>query len=453
MMFSRKSLMVLGLSACLSVGMTGAAVAEPARNLTELLKQVKQSRVEEAKANKAREELFLKERAQQRRLLAEARATLSREQSRGEELKQAFDENEKALADLEETLERRMGNLGELFGVVRQAAGDTQGVLYGSLVSSQIKDRTGALLAMSKEKKLPSIPELEELWYRLQEEMTESGRVVKFSGTVVSADGSEHQAEITRVGVFNTIADGKFLRYLPETGQLVELPRQPAPRFRAMAGNLENAASGLTPMAIDPSRGTILALLVQAPDLVERVQQGKEVGYVIIGIAALGLLIVVVRFITLFFTGLKVRSQLKREEASKNNPLGRVLMVYRENEAVDLETLERKIDEAVLKETPKLQRGLAIIKILAIIAPLLGLLGTVTGMIQTFQSITLFGTGDPKLMAGGISQALITTVLGLMTAIPLTFFHSLVAGRSRSIIHVLEEQSAGIIARHAEKRI
>ena len=430
-----------------------ATAAEPARDLNELLKQVKQSQAEEAKLNREREELFMRDRSKQKQLLEEAQARLAAEEARGETLKQAFDENEKALADLEETLERRLGNLGELFGVVRQVAGDTQGVLYGSLVSAQIKDRTGALLQMSKEKKLPSIPELEELWYRLQEEMTESGKVVKFTGTVVSSDGAEHQAEITRVGVFNTVADGKFLRYLPETGQLVELPRQPAPRYRAMAANLEDTAAGMTPMAIDPSRGTILALLVQAPDLTERVQQGREIGYIIIGIAAFGLLIVVIRFVTLFFTGLKVSAQLKRaEQPSGSNPLGRVLMVYNENESVDLETLERKIDEAVLKETPKLQRGLSIIKILAVIAPLLGLLGTVTGMIQTFQSITLFGTGDPKLMAGGISQALITTVLGLMTAIPLTFFHSLVAGKSRSIIHVLEEQSAGIIARHAEKK-
>ncbi len=449
-MMASKRIVIALLSAGLLLA--GAVSAEPARDLNELLKQVRQSQAEEARLNKEREALFMQDRARQKQLLEDARARLAAEQQRGEELKQAFDENEQALTELEETLQRRLGNLGELFGVVRQVAGDTQGVLHGSLVSAQIEDRTGSLLSMSKEKKLPSIPELEELWYRLQEEMTESGKVVKFPGTVVTADGAEHQAEVTRVGVFNTVADGKFLRYLPETGQLVELPRQPAPRFRAMAADLEGATSGMVPMAIDPSRGSILALLVQAPDLKERVQQGREIGYVIIGIAAVGLLIVIVRFLSLYLTGLKVRSQLKRDEPSANNPLGRVLMVYKEHDAADLETLERKIDEAVLKETPRLQRGLSIIKILAVIAPLLGLLGTVTGMIQTFQSITLFGTGDPKLMAGGISQALVTTVLGLMTAIPLTFFHSLVAGKSRSIIHVLEEQSAGIIARQAEQR-
>lgn len=204
-------------------------------------------------------------------------------------------------------------------------------------------------------------------------------------------------------------------------------------------------------MAIDPSRGSILALLVQAPDLKERIQQGKLVGYVIIVLFAIGLLIVAVRWIALTVTGLKMRKQLKLDEPKENNPLGRVLAVYRANPNVDTETLELKIDEAVIREVPKLQSGLATIKILAAIAPLLGLLGTVTGMIETFQSITLFGTGDPKLMAGGISQALVTTVLGLVSAIPLVALHSVVAGKSKRLISILDEQSAGIIAQHAEK--
>jgi biopolymer transport protein ExbB len=109
------------------------------------------------------------------------------------------------------------------------------------------------------------------------------------------------------------------------------------------------------------------------------------------------------------------------------------------------------MDESILKDSSRLTRGLSSLKILAAIAPLLGLLGTVTGLIETFQSITLFGAGDPGLMAGGISQALVTTVLGLTTAIPLILLHSMLASRSRRMVSLLEEQSAGIIALHAEK--
>ncbi len=423
-----------------------------AQSLDALLKQVKQAKAEEARLNKQREAEFLKDKNRQVQLLAAAKQKLAAEKARGESLKQQFDENEQKLAEAEETLERRQGNLGELFGVVRQVAGDVAGVLDASLVSAQYPGRSKELVRMSNEKKLPSIPELEELWFQMQHEMTESGKVVKYMDSVVAVDGTENQQEVVRVGVFNAVSNGKFLRYLTETDQLIILPRQPAPRFLRMAEELQNASGGLVPMAVDPSRGAILNLLVQAPDLKERIAQGKEVGYIIIGLAAFGFLLALYRLIALGITSMKVRSQLKHADSpKKNNPLGRVLLSWFDNQDADLETLERKVDEAVVKEVPKLQRGLSILKILAVIAPLLGLLGTVTGMIQTFQSITLFGTGDPKLMAGGISQALITTVLGLMAAIPLTFLHALVSTRSKALVQVLEEQSAGIIARHAEK--
>ncbi|WP_419596882.1 MotA/TolQ/ExbB proton channel family protein [Thiolapillus sp.] len=429
-----------------------STTAFSAQSLDALLKEVKQAKAEEARMNKQREAEFLKDKKKQAQLLANAKAKLAAEKARGEQLKKQFDENEQKLAEAEETLERRQGNLGELFGVVRQVAGDVAGVLDASLVSAQYPGRTKELVRMSNEKKLPSIPELEELWYQMQHEMTESGKVVKYKDAVVAVDGTESQQEVVRVGVFNAVSNGKFLHYLTETDQLIILPRQPAARFTRLAKGLQEATSGIVPMAVDPSRGSILNLLVQAPDLKERVAQGKEVGYIIIGLAIFGFLLALYRFIALGITSLKVRSQLKHADTpKKNNPLGRVLLSWYDNKDADLETLERKVDEAVIKEVPKLQRGLSILKILAVIAPLLGLLGTVTGMIQTFQSITLFGTGDPKLMAGGISQALITTVLGLMAAIPLTFLHALVSARSKALVQVLEEQSAGIIARHAEK--
>ena len=429
-----------------------STTAFSAQSLDALLKEVKQAKAEEARMNKQREAEFLKDKKKQAQLLANAKAKLAAEKARGEQLKKQFDENEQKLAEAEETLERRQGNLGELFGVVRQVAGDVAGVLDASLVSAQYPGRTKELVRMSNEKKLPSIPELEELWYQMQHEMSESGKVVKYKDAVVAVDGTESQQEVVRVGVFNAVSNGKFLRYLTETDQLIILPRQPAARFTRLAKGLQEATSGIVPMAVDPSRGSILNLLVQAPDLKERVAQGKEVGYIIIGLAIFGFLLALYRFIALGITSLKVRSQLKHADTpKKNNPLGRVLLSWYDNKDADLETLERKVDEAVIKEVPKLQRGLSILKILAVIAPLLGLLGTVTGMIQTFQSITLFGTGDPKLMAGGISQALITTVLGLMAAIPLTFLHALVSARSKALVQVLEEQSAGIIARHAEK--
>ena len=107
--------------------------------------------------------------------------------------------------------------------------------------------------------------------------------------------------------------------------------------------------------------------------------------------------------------------------------------------------------EAILSETPDINKYISFIQVISVVAPLAGLLGTVIGMIETFQAITLFGTGDPKTMAGGISTALMTTVLGICVAIPTTLLHSVVQQMARSILHKIEEQSAGLIAEHAEK--
>jgi biopolymer transport protein ExbB len=127
------------------------------------------------------------------------------------------------------------------------------------------------------------------------------------------------------------------------------------------------------------------------------------------------------------------------------------MSVYTDNKDIDIETLELKLDEAILRESAPLETGLNFIKVLYVVAPLLGLLGTVVGMIATFQMITLFGTGDPRMMAGGISTALVTTVLGLVVAIPLTLLHAFLQGKSKALIQILEEQAAGIIARLAER--
>jgi biopolymer transport protein ExbB len=419
-------------------------------SLDALLEQVRQGDLAEREENARREAEFRNRKDEQRRLLEEALATRAAAEKHSEELERQFEENETLIPELEETLRQRMGTLGELFGVVRQVAGDTKGVVESSLVSAQLPGRGVSLARLAQAKELPSVDDLELLWFALQQEMTESGKIVRFPATVLSPGGQETERTVTRIGVFNVVADGRYLQYLPETGKLVELARQPASRHLRTAAAFEAAADGLTGVAIDPSRGSILALLIQSPELWERVQQGGLIGYITIVLGLLGLLIVAERLIHLGIVGRKIQAQTASEAADAGNPLGRVLAVYQENRSADVETLDLKLDEAILKETPALERGNTLIKVLSVVAPLLGLLGTVTGMIQTFESITLFGTGDPKLMAGGISQALVTTVLGLTVAIPLVLLHTVVSGRSRRLVQILEEQSAGLIAEHAE---
>ncbi|MEM1082282.1 MAG: MotA/TolQ/ExbB proton channel family protein, partial [Pseudomonadota bacterium] len=230
-------------------------------------------------------------------------------------------------------------------------------------------------------------------------------------------------------------------------------PRQPAGRFQGMAADLQDASPGtVQEMAVDFTRGDILAQVVRAPNLQERLRQGGTVGWIIVAIGIFGILFAIWKGTVLMLRGNAIKRQVKRSDASQGNALGRVLSVYEDNPNADVETLELKLDEAILRETAPLESGLPLIKVLYVVAPLIGLLGTVVGMIVTFQQITLFGTGDPRMMASGISMALITTVLGLVVAIPLTLIHSVLQSRSRALIQILEEQAAGIIARTAEQR-
>ena len=427
-----------------------------AQTLDELARIVRDAASSETKINQQREARFVKERNNQRNLLGQARQELANENARSDRLREEYDLNERALAELETTLAERMGNLGELFGVVRQASGDIQAALDDSMVTAQAIGRTQFLSDLAQRRELPTVPELRQLWSAMVTEIAESGKVEKFNAVVERTSGEKQELEVVRVGVFNAVSDGIFLDWDTSKSRefLIELARQPAARFVSMAGDLQNASPGdVVAFPVDFTRGQILRAVVQSKTPIERVKEdGGVVGYVIIGVGLFGLLLCLWKGFSLYTTGGKMSRQMKSDTANKSNPLGRVLAVYTDNPDTDIETLELKLDEAILRETAPIETGLSFIKVLYVVAPLLGLLGTVVGMIATFQMITLFGTGDPRMMAGGISTALVTTVLGLVVAIPLTLLHSFLQGKAKALIQVLEEQAASIIARMAESR-
>ncbi len=433
-----------------------ASSAATAQTLEDLAQAVREAATTEAGINQEREARFVRERDGQRQLLGEARQELANENARADRLRVEYDQYERALADLETTLAERMGNLGELFGVVRQSAGDIQAALDDSMVTAQMPGRTEFLRDLGQRRELPTVVELRQLWSAMVTEISESGKVVKFSAPVERTSGEKETLEIVRMGVFNAVSDGIFLDWDTSKSRdnFIELARQPAARFASMADDLQDAGPGdIVPMAVDFTRGQILRAVVQSKTPIERVKEdGGPVGYVIIGVGLFGLLMCLWKGFSLFSTGGKMSRQIKTDTANKQNPLGRVLAVYSDNPEADIETLELKLDEAILRETAPIETGLSFIKVLYVVAPLLGLLGTVVGMIATFQMITLFGTGDPRMMAGGISTALVTTVLGLVVAIPLTLLHSFLQGKAKALIQILEEQAAGIIARIAEQR-
>ena len=428
----------------------GEASAPEPKSLFELLDMVKHGLDAERAENRRRVEQFIKKRAEQKRLLAEARDTLAGEEETSQKLETSYNANETALAEQQERLKDRLGERGELFGVVRQVATDASGNLWDSLTSSQLGPRKKLLDRLGRSKELPSTDDLEKLWYELQREMTQQGQVVRYRAPVLTLEGQIEERDVIRAGPFSAISRGRYLLWEPREGKLRELTRQPPARYVNTVAPFERATSGFARLAVDPTRGSLLSALTDTPNAKERVQQGGYVGYVIIVLGVFALLLGLARWAAISVTSRKVAAQRKSKRVNRGNPLGRVLSVFEENREADPETLELRLDEAVLRESSKLERFLWVVKTISVVAPLLGLLGTVTGMIKTFQAITLFGAGDPRMMAAGISEALVTTMLGLMTAIPLVLLYDTLANSTRRVIDVLDEQSAGLIATRAE---
>ncbi len=451
-----KRLTVIVAAGLLSLGSTAFAQDEDARSMGELLNLIEQGKARDSQESRQREADFARQRNQQQNLLNQARAERSRLERESARLEELFKNNQQRISDARANLDERLGALKELFGVLQTVSGDTQARFNASLSNLKYPDRGDFLVELGNKmagaNELASIEDIERLWFELQREINESGMVQKVTTTVTRADGEKAEMPIVIVGPFTAVGEGGYLTYDSSTGNVSELLRQPdQARYTNSADDLLNATSGYVPFGIDVTRGGILALLVESPTVTDRIKQGGIVGYAILGLGAVGLLIAILRFVALSNASRKVTAQLKRDSASTDNPLGRVLAAYESNQQADTETLELKLSEAALKEMPALTSGLLFIKVISVVAPLMGLLGTVTGMIKTFQVITLYGAGDPKMMAGGISQALMTTVLGLVVAIPMVLLHTIVSGQSKKVINILQSQSAGLVAQHSEK--
>lgn len=429
--------------------------ANAAQTLQQLLEQTRNARAQEAKENAAREQAFMADRNRQAGLLAQAKGERNAQEERSKRLSAQFDANEKKLTELQAVLDAKGGNLGELFGVVRIVAGDVSSVLYNSQISAQFPKRDVFVNELAQSKALPSIDKLEKLWFEMQREMTETGRNVKFQAPVVEPDGEAKVTEVVRVGPFVAIEGDRYLSYLPTVGQLAVFSRQPDSPYPGIADDYADSDSGYEKMVVDPARGVLLALVVQRPTVMERIHQGEFVGYVIIVVGIIGAVLAAIQFLFLLKEGAAVKRQLGNvERPAPDNALGRVLASFKgEASKVEdnAEVVELRISEAVLREVPKLERYQSFLSLAVAAGPLLGLVGTVIGMIITFQSITESGSGDPKLMAAGISQAMIATVLGLGIAVPLLFVNAALKARSRQIVQILDEQSTGLLAERLEK--
>lgn len=437
----------------LAGAMTQVTAQQRGRSVADLLRSLRETQRAESAENRRREQEFLRQRGRQQALLNQARSDLANEKALSTRLEETKKANEEEIKVLEADLAKALGENAEFFGVTRQVAGETIAQIESSLISAEYPGRDRDIDILTRSRTLPTAEDLGRLWYVLLQEAAEQGKISTFTTNVISdRDGKPVEAEVMRIGPFVAVMkrNGDFLRYT--AGSLVMIPRQPAARYQEGADSLVRARPGTrTEATIDPSRGALLDLLVRVPTFIQKIQAGGTIGYIIIALGTLGVILAILRLLDLFGVSGRVRAQMRSKKIG-NNPLGRVMKAYEDNKSADVETLELKLDDAILKELPRLEFGLTTVKVLAAVAPLLGLLGTVTGMIQVFQQITLYGAGDPKTMAGGISLALVTTWQGLWAAVPLVLLHSFAAGRAKAVTQILEEQAAGIVARHAEQR-
>ena len=435
----------------------GYAQSNRSISVDELLEKVKLGHRRDQELNQQRLSDFGQNRDQQQSMLNDIKNQRVEAENLSLRREQEFEVNEQQITLLQERLTERLGSLKELFGVLQLVANDAQGQFDNSLVQLHFPDRTERLNEFSEKMgqvtELPSVAEIEALWFELQREMTESGKIVQSKQTVLLQSGQEVEADVIRIGTFNLVSDQKYFQRIAETGRIVEYPRQPSSRYMAGAKDIADSAGEIIPFTIDPIRGQLIALMGTAPNLTERVQQGGVIGYVIVSLGIVVVLMAIGRYLYLLYIDRKIQVQLKDLETPTDNPLGRVLKTYDENKTENLEHLEIKLGEAVLREVPPINRGLSFLKISAAVAPLLGLLGTVTGMIITFQAITLFGAGDPKLMAGGISQALVTTVLGLTVAIPTLLLHNLVASKATKLTQIIEQEAVALVAMRSDETL
>ncbi|USD38833.1 MotA/TolQ/ExbB proton channel family protein [Ferrimonas sp. SCSIO 43195] len=416
-----------------------------AQPLTELNLSSQQALAQEQQHNQQRQARFLAEHQQAEQSLQHQQQALSELQARVESLSQAFASNERALADTEKQLALASSSLGELYGVVRQAGGELQRQLSQGPGSLLQPEQRQLALRLSNTDRLPSLPQLQQMMAVINADIEASKRVGPVTLAVADKQGQIHDQQVWRLGHFNLVSEQGYLQLTPERGLVSVYPRQPK-------GAAMPTPTGWQPLLLDPAKGELLTQMQTTPTLAQRFEQGGLVGKAIAVLLAIGGGIALFRAQTLVRIQLSINRQLAQPQRPSDNPLGRILSVYQQHRHQPLDTLELKLTEAIVTQQQGLEKGLSMLKLMAAIAPMMGLLGTVTGMIGTFQTITQFGNGDPKIMAGGISMALVTTVLGLMAAIPLLLAHNLLSSRVRTLRSILEKESLALVAHHAEQQ-
>ncbi|SYZ81399.1 MotA/TolQ/ExbB proton channel family protein [Vibrio paracholerae] len=435
------------LALALSLPFAFASVANASNSLVQ---QATQEKAQQQQHNQQREAGFVQTAQELQAAKAELLAERNRLQKEADQLSSQFSDNENTLARLEETLRLETGSLGEMFGVVRQNAKELQSELDQSVTGVEPRAHQQSIDEVVAAKTLPSMAQLRGLWQAMSEEIRASGQVQTTEIRWLNGQGETQTVPALRLGSLGLISEQGYVKW--DNARQQALSYQQLPSDFPTFSHIRTLVDGdVVTMKVDPSRGVLLEQLALTPTLSQRLQAGGVIGNVILVLLGVGLIIALYRGAILATLRQKIKAQLKNPEQPGDNPLGRILAVYNKEQQRSVEALELRLLEAVVDEQNHLETGLSMLKLLAALAPMLGLLGTVTGMIETFQVITQFGNGDPKVMAGGISMALVTTVEGLIAAIPLLLAHNILSAQAEAIRNILEKQGIGLVAQQAER--
>ena len=402
---------------------------ERVEKIQDLINRVEENRDELSKIDAKRIDDFIKKVADRRFLLSKAKQQLADEEARNKRLEELFEANEIKLAELETELNIKLGVLGELFGVARQMAGELQADSESAYNFSEHPNRSEALNEIGKIK-VHNLENLEDLWILHLNEINSSGEIKEIQANVINSDGDIEKDNLVRYGPFNMVKNKSFVKTDIANNAFSVLQKQPDRSLRRkFKSHYRSDDYAVAP--IDPTRGFLLSLYLDKPSTFERIAQGKLIGFIIVLIGLSGLIFAAYRYYTLYVYSKTISSNENSDVFNKIQSIS--------DKSKDVDSFERECDEVLLTVNGNLSWGVNWIKFLAAVAPLLGLLGTVIGMIETFQAITVFGTGDPKQMAGGISQALVTTMLGLIFAARLLAMYTLLSEKVSEILQEIEE--------------
>jgi biopolymer transport protein ExbB len=353
----------------------------------------------------------------------------------------------------------------EIAGNVRVVARDLETMLRNSLITAAAPERLEAIAPLLRKGYFPDIDDISGMADLFLDEIARSGEVsLRRQAEYVNRSGEKQHGTVLNLGKFLAIYQEKgetgFLRYSPGGQNLFALSALPPWRTQRSLKRYLDGRDEVVP--IDFSGGAVLRQITRKPSLGEQLCAGGPIVWPILLIGLAALVIVIERILFLrrvrgntdkimgTVNTLAAKGQwdtcenLVRKPEHRRSPVVAVILAGLSGRHQDRETLDSILQEAILHELPRLERFLSGLSILGVVAPLLGLLGTVTGMIDTFRVITLHGTGDPKLMSGGISEALITTELGLAVAIPIMLLHTFLSRQVDRIVGDMEEKAVAL---------